>query len=149
MIDTEDHNSVDITKTYRLEEQVGFVLRQVSQRHSQIFAQAMIEDLTPTQFAVLAKLHDEGAVSQNHLGRMTAMDVATIKGVVDRLVLRGFALTMADVTDARRRLIVLTEVGKTVADKAILLASQITEETLEPLSADERIALLSLLKRLR
>ena len=68
-----------------LDDQVGFVLRQAQQRHTTIFAAEMIEGLTPTQWAALAKLREVGACSQNHLGRLTAMDAATIKGVIDRL----------------------------------------------------------------
>ena len=55
-----------------------------------IFAAEMIEGLTPTQWAALAKLREVGDCSQNHLGRLTAMDAATIKGVIDRLTGRGF-----------------------------------------------------------
>ena len=69
---------------YMLDEQVGFLLRRVSQRHLGIFAER-IPDLTATQFAALAKLCEVGPVSQNELGRRTAMDAATIKGVIDRL----------------------------------------------------------------
>jgi len=42
----------------------------------------MRSDLTPTRFAAMAKLLEHGSLSQNELGRMTAMDIATIKGVV-------------------------------------------------------------------
>ena len=55
---------------YRLEEQVGFLLRRAQQRHTAIFAARIGKhQLTPTQFATLAKIHDEGTVSQNRLGR--------------------------------------------------------------------------------
>ena len=47
------------TESYRLQEQVGFILRRAHQRHVSIFA-AHIGDLTPPQFAALAKLHDVG-----------------------------------------------------------------------------------------
>ena len=87
---------------YVLDDQVGFVLRQAQQRHTTIFATEMIEDLTPTQWAALAKLRELGACSQNHLGRRTAMDAATIKGVIDRLTARGFTATGPDPRDARR-----------------------------------------------
>src|SRR5271168_4253012 len=96
------------TPPYVLDEQVGFVLRQVSQRHATIFATRIGNDITPTQWAAMAKLYEAGATSQNQLGRMTAMDVATIKGVVDRLAKRGLIATMADKTDARRRLVALS-----------------------------------------
>src|SRR5690348_15785839 len=87
---------------YRLEEQVGFVLRQVTQRHTTLFAARMIEGLTPTQWAVLAKLAERGPLSQNRLGCETAMDAATIKGVVDRLAVRDLVVTRPDSADARR-----------------------------------------------
>ena len=93
-----------ITNRYRLEDQVGFLLRKATQRHLGIFAQH-IPDLTATQFAALAKLVEHGEISQNHLGRETAMDAATIKGVIDRLRKRGLINSRADPGDSRRLLL--------------------------------------------
>lgn len=133
---------------YLLEEQVGFLLRQANQRHTTIFAERMIEDLTPTQWAALAKLHERGPLSQNLLGRHTAMDAATIKGVVDRLTARGLAAGEPDPTDARRLRIALTKDGRAVVRRAIAIALAITEETLKPLSATERKSLMRLLDKI-
>ncbi len=55
-----------------------------------------IAALTPMQFAALARLAEAGAQSQNALGRQTAMDAATIKGVIDRLGRRGLVTTALD-----------------------------------------------------
>ena len=74
---------------YVLDDQVGFLMRIAMQRHTSIFTSRMIEGLTQTQFAALAKLYEVGPCSQNHLGRLIYLDAATIKGVVDRLHLRG------------------------------------------------------------
>ena len=41
---------------YVLDDQVGFLLRVAMQRHTSIFTTRMIEGLTQTQFAALAKL---------------------------------------------------------------------------------------------
>jgi MarR family transcriptional regulator, lower aerobic nicotinate degradation pathway regulator len=82
--------------SYVLDDQIGFILRQVSQRHAVIFARDIGADLTPTQWAALSKLVEVGPCSQNQLGRLTAMDVATIKGVIDRLTARGLTETSAD-----------------------------------------------------
>ena len=71
-------------QAYQLDEQVGFLLRRANQRHLSVFA-GLIPELTTTQFAAIARLADEGPMSQNQLGRATAMDAATIKGVVGRL----------------------------------------------------------------
>jgi DNA-binding MarR family transcriptional regulator len=137
-----------MSERYRLNDQVGFVLRQAQQRHTTLFSSAMIEGLTPTQWAALAKLAEVGASSQNRLGRLTAMDAATIKGVIDRLNARGFTRAAADAGDARRRVIELTPAGAEVYARAEPIAREITAQTLAPLDEEERRAFLALLRRL-
>jgi DNA-binding MarR family transcriptional regulator len=133
---------------YKLDDQVGFVLRQAQQRHATLFASLMIEGLTPTQWAAMAKLAEVGASSQNKLGRLTAMDAATIKGVIDRLVSRGFVSARADADDARRLIVDLTPLGAEVFDRAAPVAHEITAHTLSPLAEDEQRTLVALLRRL-
>ena len=133
---------------YLLDEQVGFLMRVAVQRHTSIFASRMIESLTQTQFAALAKLHEVGPCSQNHLGRLIFLDAATIKGVVDRLGLRGFVTALADPKDRRRRAVALTERGREVTEQAMKVASEITATTLAPLTAEEQRTVARLLKKL-
>ena len=132
-----------------LEEQIGFILRQVNQRHTTIFANRIGDELTPTQWAALVKLRDIGPCSQNFLGRLTAMDGATIKGVVDRLTKRRLTETTPDPEDSRRRLVALTAAGERLLRERVAAAAEITEMTLAPLAAADRAALLRLLKKLR
>jgi MarR family transcriptional regulator, lower aerobic nicotinate degradation pathway regulator len=134
---------------YVLDEQIGFILRQVWQRHAMIFARDIGINLTPTQWAALAKLQETGQCSQNQLGRLTAMDVATIKGVIDRLTARGLTETAPDPEDGRRLLVSLTRAGQQLAEKAAPNALAISRETLAPLDAREREVLMGLLGRLR
>jgi DNA-binding MarR family transcriptional regulator len=134
---------------YRLEQQVGYILRQASQRHASIFAARIPEQLTTTQFATLVRLQEVGPCSQNKLGRLTAMDAATIKGVTDRLIQRGFVEAKVDPEDGRRRMLALTPAGLDVVARAIPVGIDISAETLEPLSADEREQFMKLLKKLR
>jgi DNA-binding MarR family transcriptional regulator len=133
---------------YRLEDQVGFALRVAQQRHTTLFAEMMIEALTPTQWAALAKLAECGAQSQNQLGRLTAMDAATIKGVIDRLTARGFTLTRPDPADSRRLLVDLTQRGGENYARAAPIAREITAKTLAPLDESERALLIQLLRRI-
>ncbi|MGV6872192.1 MarR family winged helix-turn-helix transcriptional regulator [Pseudochelatococcus sp. B33] len=133
---------------YILDDQVGFILRQVAQRHGAIFASRMTDDLTTTQWAVVAKLAEIGPCSQNLLGRLTAMDAATVKGVVDRLVRRGLARTQPSPEDGRRLLILLTEQGEEVYARATGKAFEISEETLAPLSPIERDLFIAMLRRM-
>lgn len=135
-------------RPYVLDEQIGYVLRQVYQRHAALFMAVVGDDLTPTQWAALSRLHQGGACSQNLLGRQTAMDASTIKGVVDRLRARGLVERRADPDDGRRLLIHLSEGGTELVLRNLPLAQLVTEQTLAPLNADERISLRHLLLKL-
>lgn len=132
---------------YVLDEQIGHLLRRVQQRHLAIFALAL-PGLTTTQFATLARLAELGPLSQNHLGRVTAMDAATIKGVVGRLRREGLVETVPDAADRRRLTVRLSAKGRAVFDRSVATALEVSAQTLAPLRADEARTLMALLRRL-
>lgn len=132
---------------YRLETQVGFLMRRANQRHLGLFG-TRIPGLTPTQFAALAKLCELGQVSQNALGRATAMDAATVKGVIDRLAARGLVRAVPDAADRRRLTVSLTPEGRALFERLAAAALAVSDETLAPLSPAERRAFLALLRKL-
>jgi len=134
-------------EAYRLDDQVGFILRKASQRHLAIFSE-LIPGLTARQFAALAKLHQLGPLSQNGLGRETAMDSATVKGVVDRLGQRGLVTTRPSQTDRRRMVVELSPEGAALFRELAGSAFRATDRTLAPLSRAERRSLLALLAKL-
>ncbi len=140
-------NSPENDTGYQLTEQVGFILRQVSQRHVTIFADLM-PDLTPTQFAALSKLCELKTVSQNELGRRTSMDAATIKGVIDRLKKRGLVNSRPDPRDQRRLILTPSAAGQRLFDDLVERAHRITAKTLAPLKSKEQTQLLRLLSKL-
>ena len=133
--------------TYLLERQIGFIMRRVMQRHIAIFS-SLIPEMTPTQFAALAKLCELGQTSQNELGRLTSMDVATIKGVVDRLRARGLVQAAPLIGDRRRLMLTPTEEGRTLYAELVANASEVTRQTLAPLGSQEQGRLIKLLERL-
>lgn len=135
-------------RAYVLETQVGFLLRQATQRHTAIFQKLIPLDVTPTQFAALAKLVELGHCSQNELGRQTAMDVATIKGVVDRLRRKGLVAAKADPNDQRRTLLSIAPGHQELARQLYAAGAAITRETLAPLSPADQAVFLSLLAKL-
>ena len=135
--------------SYALEQQVGHLLRRAHQRHTAIFQNGMGDaQLTPTQYAALVKIRDLGQISQNQLGRLTAMDPATIQGVTRRLEARGLIERAPDASDRRLAVLRLTPEGRAVVEAAIGRGIAITEATLEPLSEPERVVFLSLLRKL-
>jgi len=132
---------------YELDKQIGYKLRLAQQRHLDIFSRHMPE-ITPTQFSVLVRLRDKSKLSQNYLGRSVNMDAATTKGVVDRLIERGWLQSRPCDTDKRRRNISLTDSGREFIDNAVIAAAEVSVKTLKPLSENEQSQLLTLLDRL-
>tara|TARA_Y100001936_G_scaffold230833_1_gene254289 strand:+ start:24202 stop:24648 length:447 start_codon:yes stop_codon:yes gene_type:complete len=136
-------------EAYILETQAGHLLRRAHQRHSAIFQENIGESqLTPLQFAALVKLRDLEEVSQNHLGRLTAMDAATMQGVIKRLASRGLIERRPDPNDRRRLILSLSAEGKACIDAIIQNGSGITAQTLAPLSSSEQKIFLDLLTKL-
>ncbi|WP_321344353.1 MarR family winged helix-turn-helix transcriptional regulator [Breoghania sp.] len=134
---------------YVLDEQIGYLLRKAYQRNVMIFSEKMQSGLTPTQFAVMARLSELGSVSQNQLGRHAGLDVATTKGVVDRLRARGLVDTARDPNDRRRQIISLSEEGLEHFRRNAKTGLEISAETMSPLSDAERRTLEKLLKKLQ
>ncbi|WP_426433727.1 MarR family winged helix-turn-helix transcriptional regulator [Bradyrhizobium genosp. P] len=134
---------------YRLEDQVGFLLRRAYQRASSNLVDRIgAHDLTAPQFATLARLYERGALSQNLLGRLVAMEPANIRDVVLRLKKRRLVATRRDPTDKRLILIDLTSAGVSLVEQLLPIEIECTAKTLAPFSADERRLLYDLLTRL-
>lgn len=138
-----------ITSDYALENQVGHLLRRAHQRHVALFAEHIgPQGFTPTQWAALAKLRELGAASQNQLGRLTAIDAATLQGLVQRLIRRGILVQKQDPRDRRRNMLRLTKAGIAFVDSTVAHAKRITRMTLAPLPQRERKEFVRLLRLL-
>jgi DNA-binding MarR family transcriptional regulator len=134
---------------FLLEEHVGFLLRKAHQRQAAIFVEAAAEvGLTPTQFAALWKTVELGRVTQNHLGRLVAMDPATIQGVVRRLTVRGLIARTHDPMDRRMAVLAPTEAGLALIRDAVACAQRAHDAALAPLSHEERRMFLTLLQKM-
>ena len=136
-------------RPYRIEEQIGYLLRRAHQRASAIF-QTSIGDpnITPTQYSSMVKLHEYNELSQNLLGRLVGMDKATMQGVVRRLKDRGLVDSRPDPGDARRTLLSLTLDGQKSVARLMLNGPAVSRETLKPLTPQEQRLLLELLSKI-
>jgi MarR family transcriptional regulator, lower aerobic nicotinate degradation pathway regulator len=134
---------------YRLEDQVGFLLRRAYQRaSSNLIDRIGGYDLTAPQFATLARLHERGVLSQNLLGRLVAMEPANIRDVVLRLKKRGLVTTRPSPDDGRLILVGLSAAGKSLVAKLLPIEIECTARTLARFNADERTLLYEMLGRL-
>ena len=145
MTDTKKGNDID----YALENQIGHLLRRAYQRHTSIFQSTIPDDhLTTVQFAVLVTIHDEGEGSLMHIGRLTAIDHATLRGITSRLRQRGLIHIRSNPDDGRERLLSLLPAGEKLVKQYIPAAQRISELTLAPLNECEQIAALHVLTKL-
>lgn len=134
---------------YSLDASAGHMLRRAHQRYQSMFQECAAGlSLTGPQFAALLRLSEVGRVTQNHLGRLAAMDSATVQGVVRRLLDRGLVHATTDPQDRRIRILTITAEGAELLRAAQEAGRRANEAVLSPLSPQERQQLLAMLRRL-
>lgn len=70
-------------------------------------------DVTPAQTHVLMYLHrNDGGTPQSELTEFLRVKPSTANGILDRMVEKGLVTRTMDNSDARRRLLTLTEAGR-------------------------------------
>src|ERR1700716_2129983 len=134
---------------YRLEDQVGFLLRRAYQRaSSNLIDRIGSYDLTAPQFATLARLYERGPLSQNLLGRLVAMEPANIRDDVQRLKKRRLVSTGRGPRGAGRIRVGLTAPGISLVQDLLRIEIECTARTLAGFNANEKKVLYELLDRL-
>jgi DNA-binding MarR family transcriptional regulator len=141
--------STKVAPAYRLDDQVGFLLRRAYQRASSNLVERIGPyDLTAPQFATLARLYERGSLSQNLLGRLVAMEPANIRDVVLRLKKRRLVATRPDPEDGRLILVGLTASGRSLVEELLPIEIECTARTLAKFNANDKKLLYDLLRRL-
>ncbi|MBH2899008.1 winged helix-turn-helix transcriptional regulator [Serratia ureilytica] len=136
-------------ENYHFTEQVGHLLRKVYQRHGAIFQQNVGDSqLTAVQFITLCAVRDMGPSSLTELVQVTAVDQATIRGIVERLKARDLITVTPDPIDRRKVGVGLTDAGGALLAETVPQAAKITELTFGTLNPAERIALIFLLNKM-
>ncbi|KXU93346.1 MarR family transcriptional regulator [Caballeronia megalochromosomata] len=134
---------------YHFNEQIGHLLRRAYQRHVAIFQQAIPDSqLTAAQFVTLCAVRDQQGASLNDIAKITAIDQATIRGVVERLQTRGLIVVARDANDGRKVTVTTTGEGDALVERTVPFAHDITEQTYGPLNPAERVAMIYLLRKM-
>lgn len=134
---------------YKFTEQVGHLLRRAYQRHVAIFQQTIPDSqLTAGQFVVMCAIQEHGSCSLSEIARATAIDQATVRGIIERLTSRKLIAVSHDASDRRKVVVLLSPAGKALIDEVVPFAQDITERTMGTLNPAERVALLYLLRKM-
>lgn len=135
--------------SYDFSEQVGHLLRRAYQRHTALFQQIIPDtQLTAAQFVVLCAVQASGACSLSYIVKQTAIDQATVRGIIDRLKTRQLLAVRHDENDRRKVLVSLTPAGTQLVKATVPFAFEITEKTFAGFNPAERTALLYLLNKM-
>ena len=88
------------------------------------------------------------SATQNRLGRLVAMDPATIQGVARRLLDRGLVARAQDPMDRRTAVLTPTADGRALIEAGTPCAQRAHDAALSPLDPQERVHFLSLLRKM-
>jgi DNA-binding MarR family transcriptional regulator len=127
----------------------GYLLARLGDASRRRFHRALQpEGLHPRHFGVMTIVAAHPGSSQQQLQEKTGIDASSMVAVIDELEGRGLAERRAHPGDRRVRAIHLTAEGEASLGRARQLAGELQRELLEPLTADERAALVDLLRKL-
>jgi DNA-binding MarR family transcriptional regulator len=104
--------------------------------------------LHPYHHAILLVLAEGSRETQGAIADSLGYDRGQLVGLLDELEERGFVERRRDPTDRRRHLVRLTPDGKRTLRRLRVLAGEIDDDFLAPLSDEERASLHGLLLRL-
>jgi DNA-binding MarR family transcriptional regulator len=126
----------------QLNDYIGFIFNNASRKFNQ-FAMSFFKpyDLTPEQAGIIRRLGEQEGISQKELSIRMAKDQTNITRLLDQLEKKSLVRRGTNNEDRRSFLAYLTEAGKEMNEKIILIESEIMEIVFKGLS-DERKNLL-------
>ena len=134
---------------YALEQHNAHLIRLAHQRGTALFQKAFEGySITPTQVAVLATLMRHGDLPQNQIGRITAIDTATLSPLLKRLETLGLTKRVVSEQDQRVNLIQLTPKGYDFTFEVLPISQRVSDELLAPLNQRDRKRFIELLNKI-
>jgi DNA-binding MarR family transcriptional regulator len=128
----------------------GHLIRRYHQASVAIFHAEVAKlgyDLTPVQYAALAKIEAYPGIDQVTLAGLIAYDRTTMGGVVDRLVQKGLLAREVSPTDRRARVLKLTDQGSAILPILVPGVEKAQELILSGLDNKEKALFTELLQK--
>lgn len=104
--------------------------------------------LSPVEYAILATLRDNEAVTQSELAAVLKMQLPNLVKILSRMEETGTIRRKRSARDKRAVELSLSAAGRKRADEASRLGTSFNAQTLAPLDRQERAAFLQMLARL-
>jgi DNA-binding MarR family transcriptional regulator len=116
----------------------GYLVRRLYQAYLAAWVRKVDSTLTGPQFALLTAVNATPGMDQRSLASAVALDSSTMTDVARRLEDQGLIARSPAASDARRKLLHLTDRGTEVLAEANRRARQLDELLLEPYSTEQR-----------
>jgi len=130
---------VALAEALRLDDGVGFLVRLLSTRSTQLYQELTGQDeVTPRQFGALLTLHQRGALTLTELASRISVDLSTLSDMVRRMVRKGLIAKSDNGEDRRSALVSLTPAGEAALLGLVPGAAALQRALLAPLPADKR-----------
>ncbi len=128
---------------------VGMLLRRAYQFNMALFQRYSPDaELTLVQLAGLYAIAETQPCSLTDVGRLASTDPSTTRGIIDRLLKRGFVKIEPDEKDRRRVMLTLTEAGQRITEEMVSTYWDISNALTALLNPAERVALVFLLQKM-
>ncbi|WP_127104944.1 MarR family winged helix-turn-helix transcriptional regulator [Pararhodobacter zhoushanensis] len=128
----------------------GHLIRRLHQISTQVFMARAREagfDLTPVQFAAMDAIRVNPDIDQAGVAALIAYDRATIGGVIDRLVTKGYVARTVSARDRRAREVRLTDDGEALFTALLPVVRDLQSDILARLSEEERATFMALARK--
>jgi len=127
----------------------GYLVRRLHQIHVAMFLEKCAEfGITPVQYAVMTALLNRPDADQVTIARDAGIDRTNVADVLARLDQRGLVARKTSRQDRRQRIARLTGEGTRIAREMEHASLAAQAKFMEPLSADKRETLMSLMTEL-
>ncbi len=130
----------------RLTHLVGYAATRASVELKKSFTKHMGPlHLKAVEFSILVLVASNDQVNQKQLGQALDVSPPNLAVTLDRMVERGWVERVRCTEDRRSQIVVLTASGQKLVQRAEKIAATMESDTLQVLSAAERLLLLELL----
>ncbi|WP_068115773.1 MarR family winged helix-turn-helix transcriptional regulator [Tropicimonas marinistellae] len=133
-----------------LEAMAGHLIRRLHQHSAHVFqlhARESGVDLTPVQYAAMDTINRSPGIAQAGMAARIAYDRATVGGVIERLIDKGYVARAVSRRDRRARELTLTAEGRRVLCAFRPAVEALQLEILPGLTNDERSEFLALARK--
>lgn len=134
---------------FQFENYIGYWIRLIYRGMTNSHDQRLSKyGLTTSQFGVLVNLWKRDGVTQKELQEKLEIRPATLTGIIDGLVSRGYVKRECDNCDARFKRLYITDKGKSIKTECLSIVQEMEKMLVRNLTEDEVEYLNSILRKI-